>query len=382
MIPRVFVSSTYYDLKHVRERIEKFIDSYGFEPILFESDKVTYQHGKEIDYSAYYEVGLCHIMVLIVGGRYGSPSSQNKQEEERKKYDEDFISITRKEFETAIQKNIPILIFIDKNVNSEYQTYKENQEYFDDLYSIKSKNNIDIKKFKFAHVDHINVFKFIDIIRSKPIKTFEKVEEIEAYIKSQLSGMFYLYLESLKRRTEDRKILDTISELNNVTLRMNEMLSSVGKEILGKDKDEYEKVIESQLAIMIEFFGELFNSSIKFVNTVDIQVLSDENLHKLSKIIYEDIFEANFPSEYKRGASLEDNIKANRETNLRVFTELKTKMALVDKNIALDYIDFRKLSKDFHEKVLPFIKNERDKIIVLNKIRNIIYYKLDDTLPF
>jgi hypothetical protein len=37
MIPRVFVSSTYYDLKHVRERIEKFIDNYGFEPVLFDT---------------------------------------------------------------------------------------------------------------------------------------------------------------------------------------------------------------------------------------------------------------------------------------------------------------------------------------------------------
>jgi len=69
MVPRVFVSSTYLDLKHVRQRIEKFIENYGFEPILFERDKVTYQHGKAIDQSAYYEVGLCHIMILIIGGR-------------------------------------------------------------------------------------------------------------------------------------------------------------------------------------------------------------------------------------------------------------------------------------------------------------------------
>jgi hypothetical protein len=32
--PRVFVSSTYYDLKHLRSAIEAFIDSLGYEPIL------------------------------------------------------------------------------------------------------------------------------------------------------------------------------------------------------------------------------------------------------------------------------------------------------------------------------------------------------------
>ena len=102
MIPRVFVSSTYYDLKYVRERLEKFIENYGFEAILFESDKVTYQHGKAIDQSAYFEVELCHLMILIIGGRYGSPSTLANIEEERRRYDEEFISITRNEFETAI----------------------------------------------------------------------------------------------------------------------------------------------------------------------------------------------------------------------------------------------------------------------------------------
>lgn len=36
--PRIFISSTYYDLKYVRERLERFIRSYCFEPRLFECD--------------------------------------------------------------------------------------------------------------------------------------------------------------------------------------------------------------------------------------------------------------------------------------------------------------------------------------------------------
>ena len=34
--PRVFVSSTYYDLKYVRERLNRFLMSYNMEPVLFE----------------------------------------------------------------------------------------------------------------------------------------------------------------------------------------------------------------------------------------------------------------------------------------------------------------------------------------------------------
>lgn len=377
MIPRVFVSSTYYDLKHVRERIEKFIDNYGFEPILFESDKVTYQHGKEIDHSAYFEVDLCHIMVLIVGGRYGSPSSQNKYDEERKKYDEDYISITRKEFETANKKNIPILIFVEKNVYGEFQTYKENQEYFEDLYSSKLKQQ---KSFKFAHVDHVNIFKFIDSIRTKPIKTFEKVEEIESYIKSQLSGMFYLYLESLKRKSEDNKILDTVAELNNVTLRMNEMLTSVGKEILGKDKKEYEKVIANQLLIMIDFFGEQFRSSIEFQTEFNDEILNQIDLDDVTEVIYKDALKIDLPNIGKK-ANFTEVHKFNLEVNRKIGTELSAKLLKIHPELILKRFDFRQMNRVLHDKVLPFIKNAADEKLILEEIKSKIKYKLSEA-PF
>lgn len=41
MKPRVFVSSTYYDLKHAREKIGKFIDNY----YLKLSKNQSYFHG-------------------------------------------------------------------------------------------------------------------------------------------------------------------------------------------------------------------------------------------------------------------------------------------------------------------------------------------------
>ena len=87
--PRVFVSSTYYDLKYVRERLERLISSYCFEPILFESDDVFFNPNIKLDASCYKEVENCHMMLLIVGGRYGSLASEQKDQ-----YEENYISIT------------------------------------------------------------------------------------------------------------------------------------------------------------------------------------------------------------------------------------------------------------------------------------------------
>lgn len=49
--PRVFVSSTYYDLKHIRTSMELFIRSLGYEPILSEKGDIAFTPDKPLDES-------------------------------------------------------------------------------------------------------------------------------------------------------------------------------------------------------------------------------------------------------------------------------------------------------------------------------------------
>jgi hypothetical protein len=71
--PRVFVSSTFYDLKHIRSSLDIFIESLGFEPILSEKGDIAYSPDHPLDESCYREVQTSDIFVLIIGGRYGLP---------------------------------------------------------------------------------------------------------------------------------------------------------------------------------------------------------------------------------------------------------------------------------------------------------------------
>ena len=88
--PRIFVSSTYYDLKHIRTNIEAFIKQMGYEPVLFESGDIPFHHDKPLDESCYKEIENSHMQVLIIGGRYGSKISEeiedNKEVEEEEVY--------------------------------------------------------------------------------------------------------------------------------------------------------------------------------------------------------------------------------------------------------------------------------------------------------
>jgi len=47
-IPRVFVSSTCYDLHYIRENLKFFIKNMGFEPIMSDVGNVFYDPAKEV----------------------------------------------------------------------------------------------------------------------------------------------------------------------------------------------------------------------------------------------------------------------------------------------------------------------------------------------
>lgn len=351
MKPRIFLSSTYFDLKHVRERLERFIENYYFEPVLFESDNVVFEHNKPLDISCYNEVKLCHMMVLIIGGRYGSIISGENIEEKKEAYDKDYISITRKEFETAQKLNIPIFIFIEKNVYAEFHTYNKNKNFFD------KENN-----FKFAHVDDTNVFKFINLIKGIAIKTFEKVEDIESYLGNQIAGMLYLYLQQLQDKKEDEKLLDSVSELKSISKRMNEMLVAVGKNVI--QDNSFDDVLFKQNAILIDFFVDQFTEHMVFKNEYDI---SDEELNQVVYLCLNTILNPDFvlSLDVQNFNGYWDSIEIKE-------TEFKNKIIKINSLLQIERFNYSKTYFNYR-KIASIIKDD-------SRLRKLIEEKLFDDL--
>lgn len=219
--PRVFVSSTYYDLRHIRQGVEAFIGTLGFESVLFESGSIPFSHDQSLDESCYKEIATCHILVLIVGGRYGSGSSDDPTKlpsDELDKHYQYYNSITRKEFETAIAEDIPVYIFVEKGVLAEYQTYKGNR---------------DNKTIRYAHVDSVNVFRLLDGIyslkRNNLTRGFENLDDITTWLRDQWSGLFAEFLKKRSTATSLQTLARQLESLENVT---------------GVLKDYSEKIIE------------------------------------------------------------------------------------------------------------------------------------------
>src|SRR5437763_1810303 len=102
--PSVFVSSTCYDLKQVRADMFQFLDSLGFEPVLSEYNSFPIQpEANTIENCLVVVNAKADILVLIIGGRYGSAADDGR-------------SVTNREYLSARAKGIPVYVFVQRSV--------------------------------------------------------------------------------------------------------------------------------------------------------------------------------------------------------------------------------------------------------------------------
>jgi len=228
---RVFVSSTYYDLRHLRSSLSAFIASLGHQPVLSERGNVPYAPDIAPDESCYHEVAESDVLVLIIGGRYGaeaSPKSGRRKEDFWQVYN----SVTKQEFLTAIEHDIPVYILVDSGVFAEYQTFRENR---------------DRRSVKYAHVDSVNVFHLLaDILalpRNNPVCSFDRYQDIEEYLREQWSGLFR---ELLKRRSTEGAISSVEREIAGLRETHDALKRYLEAAILKLIPDASEKIIEEE----------------------------------------------------------------------------------------------------------------------------------------
>ena len=82
--PRVFISSTFYDLRQIRVELDKFIESLGYEPIRNEEGDIPYGKDEALQEYCYKEILNVDILVSIIGSRYGSAGNVKEKEQEQK----------------------------------------------------------------------------------------------------------------------------------------------------------------------------------------------------------------------------------------------------------------------------------------------------------
>lgn len=205
--PRVFISSTFYDLKQTRSELDRFIESLGYEPIRNEEGEIPYGTKESLQQYCYKEIESVDVLISIIGGKYGSAAIDKN--EEKMPY-----SVSQMELKTAIENEKQVFIFIDANVLSEYETY------------LLNRNNVDVK-YKYA--EDSRIYKFIEEIKSlsrnNNIKGFSSIADITRYLKEQFAGLMKMSLSESSLKSHFlalRDIKETAKTLRELVDYFNE----------------------------------------------------------------------------------------------------------------------------------------------------------------
>lgn len=175
--PRVFISSTCYDLSEVRVHIHGYLLERGMEPLRSDAKGFVLPPRVGLVEGLLRLVGSAHFFILVIGGEHGwNPGKSAK-------------SITNKEYDKARKDGIPIFPFVHKNVWTLWETHRTSKGLQGSLK---------------PHVNDVRVFDFISKVakadKDNFISKFESAKDITDTLTAHFAQCLALYADEVRGR--------------------------------------------------------------------------------------------------------------------------------------------------------------------------------------
>lgn len=216
--PKIFLSSTCYDLGMVREQLRSFFLRLGYDPILSEYSDVLYDPRTHTHTSCIREVPNADIVVVLIGSRFGGravPETLGSIDIEnllKSSFDvtvlmePEKLSITQLEVLKAIDATVPVFAFVDEKVMHDHFVYQKNKDIAD--------------KIKFPSIEKPEsaryIFEFISFLlqrnKGNSVIPFGRIEDIENHLLKQWGALFQKLLKEQRDQVQETRKLFTISE--------------------------------------------------------------------------------------------------------------------------------------------------------------------------
>lgn len=216
--PKIFLSSTCYDLGMVREQLRSFFLRLGYDPILSEYSDVLYDPRTHTHTSCIQEVPNADIVVVLIGSRFGGravPETLGSIDIEnllKSSFDvtvlmePEKLSITQLEVLKAIDATVPVFAFVDEKVMHDHFVYQKNKDIAD--------------KIKFPSIEKPEsaryIFEFISFLlqrnKGNSVIPFGRIEDIESHLLKQWGALFQKLLKEQRDQIQETRKLFTISE--------------------------------------------------------------------------------------------------------------------------------------------------------------------------
>jgi hypothetical protein len=241
--PRVFISSTCYDLGEVRDSLVDFLQGLHFEPILSDKGDIFYHPDLHTHESCITEVENSQLFLLIIGGRFGGDYKIDATK-----------SVTNAEYLAARNLNRPVFTFVKRDVYDDHRLYQRN----------KLKKTV-MKDIEFPSIEHqqyaAKIFEFINEVRLSDTNNgffpFDYARDIRSLLGKQISGMIYDFLNKRQKEKEQLKINQVLDNLTLVNKKTEEILENIYKRVSKQDATRIIQEIDQELEAS-RFFKDVF----------------------------------------------------------------------------------------------------------------------------
>jgi hypothetical protein len=216
--PKVFVSSTCYDLGMAREQLRAFLLRLGYDPILSEYSDVLYDPRTHTHTSCIQDVPNADMVVLLIGARFGGRAVPealslidlenlvNSSFDVTVLKEPEKLSITQLEVLKAIDASVPVFAFVDEKVMHDQLVYQKNKDLSD--------------KIRFPSIDKPEaakyIFEFISFLhhrnKGNAVIPFSRISDIESHLLKQWGSLFQKLLREQREGVSESRKMFTISE--------------------------------------------------------------------------------------------------------------------------------------------------------------------------
>lgn len=216
--PKIFISSTCYDLGMAREQLRSFLLRMGYDPVMSEYSDVLYDPRTHTHTSCIKEVPNADMVVLLIGSRFGGnviPEALSTVDLENLANasfdvtvleDPEKLSITQLEVLKAIDTTIPVFAFVEEKVMHDHFVYKKNKDLVDEI-QFPSIDKPESAKY---------IFEFINFLHNRnkgnSVIPFRKIEDIETHLRKQWGALFQRLLREQREQLHESRKMFAISE--------------------------------------------------------------------------------------------------------------------------------------------------------------------------
>lgn len=338
--PKIFVSSTCYDLGAAREQLRNFLLDVGYDPILSEYSDILYDPRTHTHTSCLQEVPGADLVVLIVGSRFGGKavpealSSVSLESISNAGFDISTIenisslSVTQLEVLKAVESQVPVFAFVDEKVWHDHLVYEKNKDI--------------VGQIKFPSIEKPEtakyIFEFINFLKSRirgnSVVSFSKVEDIQDHLRKQWASLFQRLLRELRdREYEERRIFGLTEQIEDLKTAMLSTIGNTQSRDIARGVIKYRRLVDFLSGLRLTNPKLIFQSKVSFddllkeagiTRIVEMDARDRERVFGRTILVKEDgtYFELGFPQDFLADVSVNwESFVAMPEDSRRVIYE-------------------------------------------------------------